>query len=422
MNRKLKKTFKRMFLIILSLIIGFFLFLLYETQDEVNADLSTIEEKLNTFYNEKRMGGFAVSVFSADSIIYSKGFGYSDVANKKLYTKKTQQYIASISKTTIGISLMKAEELGLLNLNDPIKEHLPFKVINPKFPNKEITIKHLATHTSSLNYNEKVVESLYIDETKKSESLKPFIEDYFKNKVYGEVEFTDHVPGSNWNYSNIGAGLAAYIIEYKSGMTYSDFTEKYIFNPLGLNNTFWFESESDSTNHTNYYEALNDSIKEVKTSGVILYPCRDIITNIEDLTTYCQAIISRDSRILTKQSFEKLLSPNLSNSVTNLDDDDYGIFFTIDRNQYGIMYQLTGGSGADNCIHTIMYFDPKTELGYIFMGNTGPSEFNRVNHIWIYRTLVSLGDAVLMSNPNNSLIDKTKYKWHNWYNRVRAFF
>jgi CubicO group peptidase (beta-lactamase class C family) len=52
------------------------------------------------------MGSFAVSVFNADSIIYSKGFGYSNKENNKPYTTETQQYIASVSKTVIGIALM----------------------------------------------------------------------------------------------------------------------------------------------------------------------------------------------------------------------------------------------------------------------------------------------------------------------------
>ncbi|MFT5618138.1 MAG: hypothetical protein ACI85I_001369 [Arenicella sp.] len=102
--------------------------------------------------------------------------------------------------------------------------------------------------------------------------------------------------------------------------------------------------------------------------------------------------------------------------------DNHGIFFSIDRNEYGITYQLTGGSGGDNCINTMMYFDKTTSLGYIFIGNTGPSKLNRSNHIWIYRALVSLGDSVYLSDSEKSALDKISYRFHNWYNRVRAFF
>lgn len=417
---KFKKLFKRIIILIFILLFGFISFLLYQTKDDINADLSNIDEKLNRYYNSDRMAGFAVSVFDADSTIYSKGFGYSDMANGEAYTTQTQQFIASISKTTIGIALMKAEELQLINIENPINDYLPFEINNPNFPNDKITIKHLATHTSSLDYNKTVVESLYTDEFNLNQALDTFMLDYFQNDNYGKVTFTENRPGSNWNYSNIGAALAAYIIERTSGMPFSEFTQTYIFDRIELNNTYWSVSESDSALYTSYYEIKEDSVMNVQTSGVILYPCRDMITNVQDLTKYCQAIMTKKSELLELASFEKLLSPQLSSSVTNLEDDNSGLFFTIDRNNYGVTYQLTGMNGGDNCITTMMYFDPKTELGYIFVGNTGWSELNRSNHIWIYNALVSLGYNYTMKNATTK--EKMKLKIHNLYNRIRAIY
>lgn len=422
MKSKAKKFLKIVVIIIVLLPILFVAFLLYSSQDEANATFDNVETKLNELYDEKRMGGFAVSVFNPESVIYSGSFGYADIESKTPFTQNTQIYIASIAKTTIGLALMKAEELGLLKLDDPINDHLPFAVFNPSFSDDKITIRHLATHTSSLDYNEAVVESLYVNDSEKEPSLKGFMADYFQNGIYSTIKFTNHRPGSNWNYSNIGAGLAAYIIEYKSAMTFSDFTEKYIFDPIKLNNTNWFESNLDSIHRSKYYEPRDGIIHEVENKGVKLYPCRDMITDIKDLTTYCQAIMSKHPAIMKEAAYEQLLAPSLSSSVTNQEEDNHGVFFTIDRNNYGIMYQLTGHSGGDYCINTMMYFDPKTNLGYIFIGNTGHSELNRFHHIRIYRTLVSLGDHYLMTGSFASELDLFYYKWHNYYNRIRAFF
>jgi len=308
---RFKKLLKIISLLIFILVFGFISFLLYQTKDDINADLSNIDEKLNRFYNSERMAGFAVSVFNADEIIYSKGFGYSDKENEEPYTKQTQQFIASISKTTIGIALMKAEELNLLNIDKPINNYLPFNIYNPNFPDDEITLKQLATHTSSLDYNELVVESLYTNEPDLNHSLETFMTNYFQYGKYGKIPFTKTKPGSNWNYSNIASALAAFIIERTSGVPFSEFTQTHIFDPIQLRNTYWSLLESDSVLHTSYYEAGDDSIFKVETSGIFLYPCRDIITNIEDLTTYCQAIISKNPNLLNQASFEKLLSCGL---------------------------------------------------------------------------------------------------------------
>jgi len=417
---RFKKIFRIILFLVLLLIIGFVSFLLYETKDDIDADLSNIEEKLTKFYNSERMGGFAVSVFNADRIVYSKGFGYANMETKQPYTSETQQLIASISKTTIGIALMKAEELKLLNVDDPINDHLPFEVYNPLFPEDEITIKHLATHTSSLDYNESVVESLYVNESNTEGSLKSFMSDYFRTGKYGAITFTENKPGTDWNYSNIGSALAAYIVEYTSGLSFAAFTQTHIFDPLELSNTYWTVAESDSALHTTYYEPDEDSVSKVSTSGVVLYPCRDIITDIEDLTKYCQAIISKDPKLLKQSSFDRMLSPQLNSSITNLPDDNNGLFFMIDRNNYGITYQLTGMDGGDNCIQTMMWFDPQTRLGYIFMGNTGFTDLNWSNHIRVYNALVSLGYN--NSIKNGSLASNLKLRIHNVYNRLIAIF
>jgi CubicO group peptidase (beta-lactamase class C family) len=408
--RKSKKIMLRILIIVLVLLTGFVAFILNETKDEINADLINVEEKLNSFYNENRMAGFAVAVFNKDSIIYKGGFGYADKKNKIPYTTKTQQYIASVSKTTIGLSLLKAEELGLLHIDDPINKHLPFKVINPNHPNEQITIKHLATHTSSLNYNEQVVESLYINEEIKNASLKGFMDNYFVNNKYGTISFTKNKPGVDFNYSNIGAGLAAYIIECKSKMSYANFTKKYIFDKLELENTNWFASKADSLLLSKYYKPVGNHIEEVTPKGVQLYPARDLITNVEELSNYCRAVLARNKNLLSKTSFNKLLKKELTNKTTNKNIDNSGVFWLIDRNQFGVTYQLTGMTGGDDYINTIMMFDPKTNLGYVFLCNTGASQKTRYYQINIFRTLTSLGDHIKMNDPNNSFSKKTGYK------------
>lgn len=422
MKFRLKRFTIISLLFILFLCTAFILFVLNETKDEINATPSTVEEKLNSLVNTEKIAGFAVSVFNADSVFYMNGFGYSDVDKQTPYTIETQQYIASVSKTVIGVALMKAQEMKLLDIDAPINQYLPFEVKNPDYADVPITLRHLATHTSSLDYNEAVVEALYIPEIEKNVSLEEFMIGYFQNDAYGKVTFGDYAPGSTWNYSNIGSGLAAYILERQANMSFADFTQQNIFDPLKMNNSHWFEGQSDSLLHTRYYEPGEKAITEVQTSGVQLYPCRDMITDIRDLTRYCQAIIAKDNRLLSSSSFASLLAPSLNDEIANRDVDNSGLFFMIDRNQYGITYQLTGSNGGDNCINTMMWYDPKTEMGFIFIGNTGGGDLNRGRHIWIYRTLVSLGDDILLSNPENTIFDIAALKWHNYYNRVAGLF
>lgn len=114
----------------------------------------SLDREINTIYQQGNFNGFSVSVVNDQTTLYQKGFGFADVEEKKAYTVNTIQNIVSVSKTLVGIALLKAQELGKLNLDDPIQRYLPFKIVNPQFQQIPITIRQLATHTSSILDNE----------------------------------------------------------------------------------------------------------------------------------------------------------------------------------------------------------------------------------------------------------------------------
>jgi len=93
--------------------------------------------------------GYGVAIVSKDSTLFAQGYGFSDVQNNIPYTLNTTQNIGSVSKTLIGVALLKAQEMGKLNLNEPINNYLDFEVVNPSFKKEPIRIWHLATHTGT---------------------------------------------------------------------------------------------------------------------------------------------------------------------------------------------------------------------------------------------------------------------------------
>lgn len=419
----LKKILKITFIILSILLCLAISFILYETRDEIQANPQNIKAKLEEYYNSERMAGFSVSVFSSDSVYFMGGTGYADVEQQIPYTTSTLQYTASLCKTTIGFCLLKGVGLGYFQLDDPINEHLPFEVHNPFFPEEAISIRHLAMHTSSLDYNEEVVESLYVDESEKVASLEGFMRDYFERGMYGEVLFTEHMPGQNWNYTNIGSALAAYIIEYKSGQTFDEFSRIHLFEKTGMDQTAWFRGRIQENLFSQHFAALSpEGYEKVPAQGVKLYPVRDMITNVEDLTQYLQAMMRQEGDLLSPDAYQELFAPALSEEVSGREVDQQGLFWMIDRNQYGVTYSLTGMNGGDSYINTMMWWDRRTGLGYIFLGNTGVSEASLGNHIWIFRALLSLGDYFVLNDPHRSFWEKWEHRLYNYYSRVAGLF
>jgi len=351
-----------------------------------------LERQINKVIQSYPIAGIAVSVLNADSIFYMHGFGFSNLEAIKPYTTSTIQNIGSISKTTIGISLMKAEELGLLNIEDPINKHLPFPIQNPNFKNDGITILQLATHTSSIKDRSSVYNlKCYRNINEPIISLKDFGFHYFnpKGKWYNNKNFSEEKPGTAYEYSNIGAALAAYIIEFKSGMSYSEFTKKYIFEPLKMKNTGWYLSGIDSVIHAKLY---NSALKERKLYQLITYPDGGLRTNVEDLSIYFQVILNNgkyhDIQIIEKELIEKMTKPRFDkkNLPKNFESINQGLFWEIERS--GFTNEMEGHRGGDPGVITMMFYFQEFNKGIIYLANTSADKKNIDGYNEIWRILV----------------------------------
>lgn len=185
----------------------------------INQKLDKIVQKY--FDNHDFIG--SVLVANNGNILLCKGYGYADIENKIQNTPTTNFFLASVSKlfTVACISELKNE--GLLNYNTPLSEYIP------DYPNgKEITIEHLIKHESGIV---DVVNERPYAFKKTFTSLPDLIEEF----KYLPLNFS---PGERYQYSTSGYILLAFIIEKVSGMSYSDYVQKNIFDRLEMTNSY----------------------------------------------------------------------------------------------------------------------------------------------------------------------------------------
>ncbi|NJL15364.1 MAG: serine hydrolase [Microscillaceae bacterium] len=178
--------------------------------------------------------GYATSIIDAD-YTEIKTNGFRDKSMTIKYDSLTIQSVGSVSKVIIGLALMKAYELGFVNLDTDINEYLNFKVLNPNLKNnQQITLRHLATHTSGIKDNEKFYIQAYTKGLKSPLSLEEFLLSYLdKNgKRFSTRNFGNYPAGDEYNYSNIGAALAAYVIECTSKIPLTNLRRDIYFSLL----------------------------------------------------------------------------------------------------------------------------------------------------------------------------------------------
>ena len=156
--------------------------------------------------------GVAVLIARGDGILFSKGYGVSDMTTKEPITTKTLFNLGSISKTFVANAILLLQEQGKLSVEDSIFRYFPgFR--NKKLAQK-IKIKHLLSHTSGLPDNRQVSkDTLFYLTAKDAENWYP-------------VTQTDTLvfePGERFEYSNPAFNGLALIIEQVSGMKWQKF-------------------------------------------------------------------------------------------------------------------------------------------------------------------------------------------------------
>ncbi|OEK08525.1 hypothetical protein A8C32_03470 [Flavivirga aquatica] len=166
--------------------------------------------------------GMSVAVGLKNEIIFSEGYGYSNLETKKPVTPKTQFRAASVSKIITATALAKLVEDEKLNFNDLVNKYIP------TYPQTKdsVTIKQLSGHLSGIPHysgNDKIENRHYAT-----------VEDALG--VFSHTQLL-HKPGDKYKYSTHSYTLLSRVMEKASNKDFLSLLEDDLFNSLGMVST-----------------------------------------------------------------------------------------------------------------------------------------------------------------------------------------
>ncbi len=376
-------TTKKIYLKIIGILAVFNCVACLQTAEKKHTNtIAFLEKKLDSIFDNSSLTGLSVVVTNHEKIVFQRSFGYADVGTKKPYTNYTAHNIASISKTFIGVALMKAIDEQKLLLDEDINTYLPFKVTHPLYPDTPITLRHLANHTSGI-LDDGVYGASYVldnpdmDTSTLPEGLMGYIEDISDNQPidesqflenalstagdwYNEDSFSDTAPGTVYEYSNLAATLAAFVIEKAVGTSYEKYTNEKIFKPLNMPHTVWNKSDQKAEHRARLYVS-----KELAVPPYTLVTKADggIITNTTDFSNYLIEMLNGykgEGTLLSKSAYATLFRTN------STDGKGMGIFWEIDK------IGRPRHDGGDPGVITNTALLPKKNMAYFTMCNISP--------------------------------------------------
>lgn len=333
-----------------------------------------IDDSIKLKMKEGGFVGVGAAILVNKKVVWAKGYGYADKDKMIPFTPNTIMNIASISKTFTAVCIMRAVEEGKLLLDEDINIYLPFKVVNPYFPAKKITVRNLANHTASIVDRSPIYDSSYYYGGDSPTPLGDFLKEYFDTtgKYYSKTNFLNAKPGTKNEYSNIGAGLAGYIVERVTGKKLNDYSKDVIFKPLHMDNSGWFISEINRTKHSKLYIKNGHATDSIALYGLTTYPDGGVRTSIKELSVYLTWMLmnlqTNKPQVLTQKSTKEMTINQIF-----WDNADNG--------------EKVGHSGGDPGIGTEMYYYPLKNVGVILFVNTDVNQSNHQSYSDLYMQL-----------------------------------
>ena len=310
---------------------------------------SKIDDLLNSSYKTNEPGATALVARNGE-VIYRKAFGNSNLELDVEMIPENVFEIGSITKQFTAVSILMLLEQGKLSLDDEITKFLP------EYPThgKTITIHHLLTHTSGIK---SYTNMQSFGEVVRKDMTPIEMIDFFKNEP---MEFD---PGEKYNYNNSGFFILGYIIEHISGMTYTEFLQENIFNPLNMTSSYYGSHTKLIENRASGYQENNGFANAIYISLSLPYAAGSIMSNVDDMLKWQTAI---NSNTLVKRETIKKAFTNYT--LNNGEPINYGYGWS--RNDLNGIPSIEHGGGIPGYT-TMGIYVPSEDVYVIILTNCG---------------------------------------------------
>jgi CubicO group peptidase (beta-lactamase class C family) len=329
---------------------------------QFNAIDSTIQSEIAL----KNISGGVAYIYQNGKVVHHKAYGYSSIADHQLMDTNSIFRIASQTKAIVSIAFLQLVNKNKISLDDPIEKYIPvFKHQKVALiakdtmlfveKNRSITIRDLLTHTAGISSVDEYskFKSLF-DQYKLSQSLS----NGYKNLEEEVNQIAKmplvHQPGERFSYG-FCTDVIGRLIEVVSGFPLDKYLKKNIFEPLNMEDTYFYLPESKKSRLVKVYTKFSkDSLMEIN-PGVfpVNYPLDKnnqfysaiggLVSTTHDYSQFLICLLNKGKTIKGKQIISEQI---LEQFWTNQIGDKTFVFGGVKSlNNFGLGVGLTTNAG-----------------------------------------------------------------------------
>lgn len=372
-----------------------------QAQDK-KALIQKIDSISNATFKAWNSPGMAIAVVENGEILYSKGFGVTDVNTKEKVDANTLFAVASNTKTFTSTAMMMLQEQGIISLDDKVIDHIPYFRMYNEYVTQNMSIRDLLCHRSGL-------ETF-------SGDLIWYGTDYSRKEVIEKLRFLQPQYGfrEHFGYSNILFLTAGEIIPTLTDTSWNDFIKYRILQPLNMDRTI--TSTNDLKNMKNVASPHND-LGDGKTIAIPwlnwdnIAPAGAIISSANDMANWLILQLNQgeynDKQIFTAESQKEMWQMHTPTDISSFSEyywpdihfKGYGLGWSL--SDYAGKKIVSHNGGYDGMISQSVLI-PEENIGFVVLTNC---------NTWLYMPIMySLLDVLLNKESSdwNELFLKIK--------------
>ncbi len=354
---------------------------------QTNEQLEILDKYYQKTLDEWNIPGMAIAITTGDSIIFSKGYGYANIAKKTKVDGNTLFAIASNSKAFTATAIGQLAEEKKLNFSDKVIDHLPYYKLYNDYTTQNETIEDLLCHRNGLKTFSG--DLLWYATTKTPEEIIS-AQQYLKPKYDFRTRF---------GYSNISFLAAGMVIEKTTNLSWAKYVTDHFLTPLKMNRTLVSTNQIKKVKNiaTPYFYENGKNIELKWVNWDNIAPAGALISSVNDYSKWLQLNLNKGTlngkKYFSERTFNKLTTPYINFNVNKNDEKinfkAYGLGWSIQDYQG---YKIIGHGGGYDGMISKSTFVPEKNIGIIILTNNlswAPSAM-------MYKTL-----DVLLANKTN---------------------
>lgn len=310
--------------------------------------------------SEQESPGATLAVVTPDGFVWTGAGGVGNLENQTPMQASDRLDVASVTKPMVSTIVLQLMQEGRLSLDDSLSQWL--SEVSSQIENSEtITLRNLLNHSSSIpDYFGEYSEALKVNPTQSGDP-----QEFLK---YIDGKTADFQPGDGYSYSNTNYVLLGLVVEAVTGESLASLFRERIFEPLGMNDSFYAPQEvvpgGFQPGYTTFFST--DGTLEISPLSPTARGFGDggVVSTADDLSRFPQALVNGE--LLAPTTFEQMVQDRYPGSDP-LADFNYGLGLQEIRLTEDI--ELWGHTGGVQGSSTLMFYSPNQQFTVVTMNN-----------------------------------------------------